>query len=206
MQGCTMTKVKGLPTDFLEEISQGGTSIYMPPAFRHISHKLDDWHRRSHFHPSLLPSSAYAMTSDGFSLGELGFDLSLKIANNPRPEEVRVVHLIGFAGLDNLDVDLLPTFGFAQVHEPDLLPGLIKKIEVMEASFLTEGTFSLLLPHTLKGDLAVAEGELGLKATGAADELERIGDDFLLPIPCGFDGFGSGLLKALFAQMLNRSL
>src|SRR5882724_6774638 len=179
-----MGSADGLATDLSEEFPQGGTGVHMSPAFRPLR-ELDDRHSRGHFHSGLLPSAADAMTCTGLGLRELCFDLPSKIADDCRPKEVRIVHLICSASLNHLDVDLLPAFGFAQIHKADLIPGLIEKVEVVEALLFAKGTFSLLLSHPLKGDLSVPKGELGLQTARATNELERIGDDFLRLKPPG---------------------
>src|SRR5882724_12586515 len=69
-----MFLVDGLTADLREEFSQGGTCVHMPPAFRSLLRELDNWHRRSHFHPGLFASTADTMAGDGFGLGELGFE------------------------------------------------------------------------------------------------------------------------------------
>src|SRR5882724_7405338 len=180
-----MGSADGLPTDLREEFPQGGTGVHMAPAFWSLLRELDDRHSRGHFHPGLLPSAADTMAGDGLSLGELSFDLSSKVSDDRWAEEVLIVHLCRATGLDHLHIDLLPAFGFAQIHKADLLPGLIEKVEVVEPGLFAKGTFSLLLSHPLKGDLPVPKGELGLQTARATNELERIGDDFLRLKPPG---------------------
>src|SRR6266851_2272267 len=57
----------------------------------------------------------------------------------------------------------------------------------MKARFATKGSLGCarLFSHPLNGDLTISEGELWLKPSNSADELERIGDDFLRLKPTG---------------------
>src|SRR6267142_6976493 len=78
-----MLLVDSLATNLREELSQGGTCIYMAPAFRRLG-ELDDWHGRGHLDTGLLPGPADAMTGNTQTIrpkgfGELCFDLPTKV-------------------------------------------------------------------------------------------------------------------------------
>src|SRR6266478_234018 len=127
-----MTQIKGLTTDLSKEFPQSGTGVHMPPASGLLG-ELDNRHRQlGSPSPGLLPCSSYTVTSDGFGLRKLCFDLPSYISNNTRPEEVRVVHLWRATSLDHLYIDLLPVLLFREVERTYPLPSLIKKIKVMK--------------------------------------------------------------------------
>src|SRR5258705_1040680 len=116
-----MTQIKGLTTNFREELPQRGTGIHMAPAFRSLR-ELDDWHRVLGFvSPSLFPCAANAMTSDSLGIGKLSLKLTSKISNDGWAEEVRVVHLRCATGLDHINIKYLPVLLLRDVYNTNPL-------------------------------------------------------------------------------------